>query len=133
MTKKATYTSTGVRTYTCTTCKATKTAKIAKLKKANTLKIKAKTATVKYSTLRKKTLALSVSKVVGFTKKGQGKLTYAKAAGNKNITINKKTGKVTVKKGLKKGSYKVKIKITAAGNTYYNKATRAVTFTVRVK
>lgn len=135
VTKKATITSTGVRTYTCTTCKATKTAKIAKLpKKANTLKIKAKTATVKYSTLRKKTLGLSVSKVIGITKKGQGKLTYAKAAGNKKITINKKTGKVTVKKGLKKGNYRVKVKVKAAGNANYNaSAWKIVTFIIKVK
>ena len=64
---------------------------------------------------------------------GQGTKTYAKASGNKKITINKKTCKVTVKKGLKKGIYKVKVKVTAKGNGTHKKATKAVTFKVRIK
>ena len=74
-----------------------------------------------------------VGKVIAFTKKGQGKLTYAKVSGNKKITINKKTGKVTVKKGLKKGTYKVTVKVKAAGNANYKAATRKVSFKIRVK
>ena len=57
--------------------------------------------------------------VIAFSKKGQGTLTYVKSSGNKKITINKKTGKVTVAKGLKKGTYVVKVKIKAAGNANY--------------
>ena len=45
----------------------------------------------------------------------------------------KKNGKVTVKKKLKKGTYSVKVKVTAAGNKNYNKVTKNVTFKVRVK
>ena len=44
-----------------------------------------------------------------------------------------KTGKVTVKKGLKKGTYKVKVNVKAAGSPNYNAVTRAVTFTIKVK
>ena len=99
----------------------------------NTLKVKGKTATVKYKKVKKKARTLKVAKVIKVTRKGQGKLTYAKASGNKKITINKKTGKVTVKKGLKKGTYKVKVKVTAAGNTNYRKATKQVTFRIKVK
>lgn len=103
-------------------------------KYANPLKIKAKTATVKYSKLKKKNQTLAVTKVIKFTKKGQGTISYAKASGNKKITINKKTGKVTVKKGLKKGTYKVKVKVKAAGNKNYKaSAVKAVTFKVKVK
>ena len=103
-------------------------------KAANPLTIKAKTATVKYSNLQKKAQVLSVSKVITFTKKGQGTLTYTKSSGNKNITINKKTGKVTIKKGLKKGTYKVKVKVKAAGNTNYKaSAVKTVTFSIKVK
>ena len=133
VTKKPTTSAVGVRTYTCTACKATKTEKIAKLKKANPLKIAGKTATVKYSKLKNKAQTLVVGKVITFTKKGQGKLTYAKVSGNKKITINKKTGKVTVKKGLKKGTYKVTVKVKAAGNANYKAATRKVSFKIRVK
>lgn len=103
------------------------------VKAANTLKVKGKTATIKYKKLKKKAQTLSVKKVITFTKKGQGTKAYAKASGNKMITINKKTGKVTVKKGLKKGTYKVKVKVTAKGNTTHKKATKAVTFKVIIK
>ena len=102
-------------------------------KAANPLKIKGKTATVKYSILKIKNQTLKVSSVISTTKKGKGTLTYTKASGNKNITVNKKTGKVTIKKGLKKGTYKVKVKVRAAGTKNYKPVTRTVTFTIRVK
>ena len=103
-------------------------------KAGNPLTIKAKTATVKYSKVKKKAQTLTVGKVIAFTKKGQGKTTYTKASGNKKIVINKTTGKVTVKKGLKKGTYKVKVKVKAAGNANYNASGwKTVTFKVKVK
>ena len=103
-------------------------------KAANPLAVKAKTVKVKFSAVKKKAQTLAVSKVVTFTKKGQGTLTYAKASGNKKITINKKTGKVTVGKGLKKGTYKVKVKIKAAGNANYKaSAYKTVTFKIVIK
>ena len=102
-------------------------------KAANPLKIKAKTATVKYTKVKKKTQKLSVSKVIRFTNKGQGVKTYAKLSGNKKITINKTTGKVTVKKGLKKGTYKVKVKVKAKGNANYKAGAKTAVFKVQVK
>ena len=65
--------------------------------------------------------------------KGQGTRTYKKLSGNKKITINKKTGKVTVKKGLKKGTYKVKIRVRAAGNATYKAGARTVTIKIKIK
>lgn len=104
----------------------------------NTLKVKAKTAKVKGSTKGKKgklkkTKKLKISKVIKFKNTGQGKKTYIKSSGNKKITINKKTGKVTVKKGLKKGTYKVKVKVRAAGNANYKAVTKTVKFKIKVK
>ena len=59
---------------------------------------------------------------------------YAKKTGNKKITVDKKSGKVTVKKGLKKGSYEVTIKLTAAASANYTAAkAKTVTLTVKVK
>ena len=106
-----------------------------KINKAdNPLKIKAKTANVKFSKLKKKTQVLKVSSVVKFSNKGQGTLTYNKVSGNKNIAINKKTGKVTIKKGLKKGTYKVKVKIKAKGNSNYKASSfKTVTFNIKIK
>ena len=72
--------------------------------------------------------------MIAFTTKGQGKLTYSKVSGNQQIAIDKTTGKVTVKKGLKKGTYQVKAKVKAAGNANFKaSAWKTVTFTVRVK
>ena len=118
---------------------AAKTIKWKINKAANTLKIKAKTATVKGSTkgkkgTLKKTKKLGVTKVIKFTSKGQGAKTYVKKSGNAKITIAKKTGKVTVKKGLKQGTYKVKVKVKAAGTANYKaSAWKVVTFTVTVR
>ena len=106
-----------------------------KINKAkNPLAMKPKTATVKYSKLKKGAQTLAVGKVIRFTGKGQGKMTYTKASGNSRITVSKTTGKVTVKKGLKKGTYKVKVRVKAAGNANYKaSAKKAVTFKVVVK
>ena len=101
-------------------------------KALNTLKVKGKTAKIKYSKVSKKAQTLPVSKVLTFNNKGQGKVTYTKASGNKKITINKKTGKVTIKKGLKKGTYPVKVKVKAAGNKNYKELTKTVTFKIKV-
>ena len=133
VTKKSTPTVTGVKTFTCTRCKITKAETIPKCDKyKNPLTVKAKTATVKAASVKKKAQTLSVGKVLTVSK-AQGKVTYTKSSGNKNITINKTTGKVTVKKGLKKGTYKVKVKVKASGNASYKSATKTVTFTVKVK
>ena len=104
-------------------------------KAANPLKIKAKTAAVKLSTIKaKKSQTLAVTKVITFTKKGQGKMAYKKASGSKYITINKTTGKLTVKKGIAKGTYKVKVKVRAAGNANYKvSAWKSVTLKITVK
>ena len=130
----ATTTKEGAIKYYCKNCGLVfKTEKIAKLpKKENTLNVKAKTAALKYSKLKKKNQTISVKKVLSITK-AQGTLTYTKSSGNKKITIDKKTGKVTVKKGLKKGTYSVKVKVKAAGNSNYKAKTKTVTFKVKVK
>ena len=123
-----TVTITGIGAYTGT---AKATIKINKA--ANPLAVKAKTVKVKFSAVKKKAQNLAVSKVITFSKKGQGTLSYAKVSGNKKITINKKTGKVTVAKGLKKGTYSVKVKVKAGGNANYKaSAYKSVTFKIKV-
>ena len=103
-------------------------------KAANTFSIKARTATVKYSAVKKKAQTLGVTSVITFTNNGQGTRTYVKLSGNKKITVAGTTGQVTVQKKLKKGTYQVKVKVRANGNANYNaSAWKTVTFTVRVK
>ena len=124
----ATVTITGKGNY-CDTI--SKTFKITKGK--NPLSVKGKTATVKYKALKKKAQKLKVSKVLKFSKKGKGKVTYKKKSGDKKITIAKKGGKVTVKKGLKKGTYKITVQVAAAGNASYKSLKKTVTFKIKVK
>jgi methionine-rich copper-binding protein CopC len=107
---------------------------------ANTLSVAGKTASVRYSKLKKKTQILTVSKVIRFRNKGQGTRNYALMSAKKGsksyktkFRISAKTGKVTVKKGLKKGTYKVKVRITASGNDSHKPASKTVTFKVKVK
>lgn len=110
-------------------------------KKANPLSIKAKTATIKYSKLKKKTQTLAVTKVIKFVKKGQGTMSYKLSSAKKNkksfkkyFKVNTKTGKITIKKGLKKGTYKVKVKVKAAGNANYKaSAEKTVTISIKVR
>jgi len=111
------------------------------VKAANPLKPAAKTASVKYSKVRRKDQTLAVTKVIKFTGKGQGTMKYTLSSAKKGkksfkkyFRINTKTGKVTVKKGLKKGTYKVKIKVTAAGNAnYMPSSVKTVTCKIKVK
>ena len=52
----------------------------------------------------------------------------------KYFKVNGPPGKVTVKKGLKKGAYKVKVNVKAVGNDNYEASDwSAVTFKVKVK
>ena len=108
----------------------------AQSKKANPIKVKAKAKTIKAKKLNKKkqtVKALTVSKA-------QGAVTFAKVKKGttakiyKKISVNKKTGKITFKKGkYKKKTYKIKIKVTAKGNASYNAKTVNKTVKVKVK
>jgi len=110
------------------------------IKAANPMKLKAKTAKVKRSKVKKKAQTIKRAKVIKVSK-AKGKLSYklvsakkGKKSFKKKFKINAKTGNVTVKKGLKKGTYKVKVKVKAAGTASYKaSAWKNVTFTVKVK
>ncbi len=101
-------------------------------KATNNFTAKGKTATAKYSQLKKGSVTLLRSKVIGYSNK-KGTLTYTKSSGNSKITINKTTGKLKIAKGLKKGTYKVKVKVKDSGSKNYKAKTVTVTITVKVK
>ncbi|MCQ2550975.1 MAG: hypothetical protein MJ146_02120 [Clostridia bacterium] len=96
---------------------------ISKSQKITTKKI----STYKASNLKKKAKTFSLGA------KAKGKLTYKVTVGkSKNITVSK-AGKVTLKKGCKKGAYKVKISAASLkSGKYYYKAT-SKTVTIKVK
>lgn len=119
---------------------ASKTITVTVNKASNPLKIGPKTATVKYSKLKKKAQTLAVTKVIKFTKDKKTYTLVSAKKGSKSFKkyfkISKTTGKVTIKKNkkMKKGTYKVKVKVKALGNSNYNaSAVKTVTFKVKVK
>ena len=90
-----------------------------------------KKVTVSFKTLKKKNVSVAAKKA--FTvKKAKGKVTYKKTAGSKKIIVSK-AGKITVKKGLKKGKYPIKVKVTPAWNKTYKAKSKTVKLTITVK
>lgn len=68
---------------------------------------------------------------IGAKASGKGKLTYTlnkKAKASKKIKVSK-AGKVTIKKGLKKGTYKITVKAAATKN--YKAAKKTITIKVK--
>lgn len=109
-------------------------------KAANPLQIKAKSPSIKYTTLKKKSQKLKITKLLKFLDKGQGKRSYkivSAKKGDKNVAkyfkINPKTGTLFVRSGLKKGTFKVKIQVKAAGNDMFKAGKRTVTVKIKVK
>ena len=96
---------------------------------ANTMTVKASTKTVKYKKVKKAKRTFKAITV----KKAKGTVTYTKKGGSKKLMVNKKTGKITVKKGTKRGIYKIKVKVKAAGTSKYLAASKIVTVTIKVK
>jgi hypothetical protein len=104
-----------------------------KVKAANPIKVTAKAKTVKAKKLAKK--AQKIKAVI--VKNAVGKVTYKLTSVPKKIKklvkINKK-GVITLAKGkYAKKTYKIKVQITAAGNTEYTSAKKTVTVKVKVK
>ena len=113
-----------------------KTAPAVKAKQANPIKVTAKTKNVKAKKLKKKAQTVKAITV----KNAQGKVTYklVKSGISKKIRklvkINSK-GVITIKKwkNAKKGAYKIKVSVTAKGNTNYKAKTITKTVKVKVK
>ena len=63
----------------------------------------------------------------------RGKLTYKKLSGSSRLAIDKKTGRVTVGKGAKRGTYRMKVRVRAAGNYKYASGSTIVTVKVSVR
>lgn len=113
--------------------KITQTFKI--VKGANPMNVVAKSATVKYN--KKKKVTVKASKAYTFKKAAAGKVTYTRMSKGSSkwlSKVNATTGAITVKAGTPKGKiYKVKVKVTAKGNSNYKAATKIVVVKVKVK
>lgn len=103
-------------------------------KAANPLKVKGKTIKVKANKLKRKTVKLKASKAFKVAKNvSKTKVSYKKTRGASKIKVAS-NGKVTLKKGLKRGTYKVKVKAAQkAGAAYEAKTIEGIVFKVIVK
>ena len=105
--------------------KITRPFSIAKAPNTLSAKAKAKKLKVKAGKSLKAEKAFSVSKA-------RGRVTYSKIFGNAKIKVAS-NGKISVKRGIKKKTYKVTVTVTAAGNTNYLPATKTVTLKLKVR
>ena len=98
---------------------------IAKAK--NTAKLRTYSKTVEAKSLAKKKLNITPFKLISAV----GKVSFKRLSGSARLSVAK-DGKVTVKKGTKKGSYNVRIKVRAEGNKNYKAFSETAVITVKV-
>ena len=109
--------------------KARASFKIAKA--ANPAKVTVKQKTVAFSKLKNKAQSVSPVSVLG----AAGKVSYAKVSkgSSPKLSVNASTGKVTVNAKTKKGTYKVRVQVTVAGNGNYEPLSKTVLAKVKVQ
>ena len=147
--KKATVTADGEKEVRCSACGETKTETIAKagtVIKGSTVKVSAKKLKKKAQTI-KRTKAVSLSNAKGTVTYAKSTVSYKKAKSvklskkqlkkykksiSKKFVVSKTTGKITAKKGLKKGTYKLKVTVKCAGDESYAPYTKKVTVTIKI-
>ena len=103
--------------------------RITVVKGANTMSVKTTAKKASAKKLKKKAVKVSPIKVT----KPIGTVRYKKTGGSKKLTVNKKTGVVTVKKGTKKAVYKIRVRVSASGNDCFKAKNKTVTVKVKVR
>lgn len=99
-------------------------------KKQQNIVLKVKNKKIKKTVLKKK--KKTFKKVIRI-KDAFGTVKYSKLKkSSKRLSINKKTGAITVKKGTKKGTYKLRVLVSLSGNDNYLPASKTVTVKVKV-
>jgi hypothetical protein len=103
-------------------------------KASQTVKVKAKTFKIKKSKVAKKKQTIAAKKVTK-NNSAKTKITYSLQKANKSKKKFKvaSSGKITVAKGLKKGTYKLTIKAAAAADKNYKAASKTFKVTITVK
>ncbi len=140
VTKPASYTAKGETTYTATFANSafaiqTKVvANIAQLAKlAQPMQVSVSAKTVKAKKLKKKARTIAPLKVTNAKGTVSYKVVGGKAKAKKALKVNAKTGKITVKKKTKKGTYTIMVQISATGTTQYKAGSKTVAVKVKVK
>ena len=95
-----------------------------------TVSVKAKS--VKLSAVTKEAQLVSGAITV---QKAKGAVTYQKVEKGSSpaLIVGKLSGKIKVRKGTKKGTYLVRVKVTSAGTRNYKAASKIVTVKIVVK
>ena len=101
-------------------------------KTANPMKVNGKSVSVNESDIKNRSKYLDISKVIEFTKKAKGPVRYKKLSGNRKILVDPATGKITLMKGLGRGTYTVNVRVLAKGNNNYKKKNTDVKCTIQV-
>ena len=115
-------------------CTGTKSAKF-KIKMANALTVKVAKASVKASSKASAVRPITQVATMYKTTVTYAKATTAKAKklnGYEALSVNEKTGKVTVKAGARPGTYKMMMKVSAAETAEVKDVSKTVTVTVKV-
>lgn len=99
------------------------------LKASNPMTVTTVTKAISVKKLKKS--AIKVNPIT--VKTPRGTVTYKKLSGSSKLTVMKASGKVKVKKGTKKGIYKIRVKVSAAGNSAYKSKNKTVTVKVKVR
>ena len=98
----------------------------------NPLKVDGRTVSLKAKKLKSKSQVVKSEKALR-VRNAEGVVRYELAQKYAQFTINQGTGDITVKKGTKKGTYKLKVIVTAAGNAKYLPGSKTVTVKIKVK
>ncbi|MCH5299492.1 MAG: hypothetical protein J1E96_07005 [Ruminococcus sp.] len=112
----------------------TKPATVAKVN--NPIKVTvaaAKKLTVKIKKGKKATTKKTTLKAITVKNNKAGKVTYTVATKDKKKVLSLKSGKIVVKKGAKKGTYTIKVKVATKATTKYKAFSKTVTIKVKVK
>ena len=120
-----------------TNCNVEKTLTFKIVKAANPMTAKGRTVTLRAGKVSVSSRTINQSKAITI-KNRVGTLSYklynVPARVKSYFRLNAKTGKITVKKGLPAGTYKVKVKVKDAGNENYQpSAVKTVTVKITVK
>lgn len=106
----------------------TTVAPVKALKKINTMKVTVKKKTVSAKKLKKGKVTVKALII----KKAKGKVIFKKLSGAKCLSLTAK-GRIRIKKGTKKGTYRIKVKVKAKGNSSYTSKAITKTLKIRVK
>ncbi len=103
-------------------------AALVKIQKETTIKVTPASKKFKAKALKKKAQSFSLKAKVS----SKAKASFKKTGGNKKITVSK-TGKVTVKKGLKKGKYPIRITVETPATDAFKAGSAKIKVTITVK